>query len=207
MTLQERLARALAPSPDAVQTPFVDLRPDPSTPIGRFAPAAVLIPFTDRAAPGLILTQRPSRMSRHAGQVAFPGGRLDPEDADSVAGALREAREEIALPSDRVEIIGLMNRYRTGTGFDIEPVVGIVPPDLPLVPATGEVDAIFEVPLAYLLDPSNLAIKSMDWNGVERHYYEFLWEEFRIWGITAAITVDLLTRIARAEGLAEPIRR
>jgi 8-oxo-dGTP pyrophosphatase MutT (NUDIX family) len=124
-----------------------------------------------------------------------------------VAGALREAREEIALPSDRVEIIGLMNRYRTGTGFDIEPVVGIVPPDLPLVPATGEVDAIFEVPLAYLLDPSNLAIKSMDWNGVERHYYEFLWEEFRIWGITAAITVDLLTRIARAEGLAEPIRR
>ncbi len=209
MTLRDRLRAALDARDRAHDRPsFVDLRPDPSAPLaGDFAPAAVLIPFTDRPDPGLILTQRPALMSRHAGQVAFPGGRLDPGDADAVAGALREAREEIALAPDTVDIVGLMGRYRTGTAFEIEPVVGVIPPGLPLAPADGEVDAIFEVPLSYLLDPVNLAVKSMDWNGAERHYYEIIWKDFRIWGITAAIMVDLLTAVARAEGLTEPVRR
>lgn len=206
MILSDRLRGALDVREGTHSRPsFVDLRPDPSAPLtGRFAPAAVLIPFTDRADPGLILTRRPAAMSRHAGQVAFPGGRLDPGDADAVAGALREAQEEIALAPDAVEIVGMMGRYRTGTAFEIEPVVGVVPPDLPLVACDGEVDAIFEVPLSYLLDPDNIAIRSMDWNGVQRRYYEIMWEDFRIWGITAAIMVDLLTDIARAEGLAGP---
>ncbi len=207
-SLRERLRAALAEDASAADRPaFVDLRPDPNAAMtGRYAPAAVLIAFTQRPDPGLILTQRPLRMSRHAGQVAFPGGRLDPGDIDAVAGALREAQEEIALPPQDVDIIGQMGRYRTGTAFEIEPVVSIIPPDLPLVPAAGEVEAIFEVPLSYLLDPANLAIKAADWQGVERRYYEMMWQNFRIWGITAAIMVDLLGAIARAEGLVEPMR-
>lgn len=206
--LRERLRAALALEAEraARQPFFTDLRPDPSVGIERFAPAAVLIAFTQRPDPGLILTQRPPRMTRHAGQVAFPGGRLDPGDADAVAGALREAHEEIALPPQSVDVVGRMGRYRTGTAFEIEPVVSIIPPDLPLVPAADEVEAIFEVPLSWLLDPANLAIKAADWQGVKRRYYEMMWRDFRIWGITAAIMVDLLGAVARAEGLAEPVR-
>ena len=96
------------------------------------APAAVLVAITYRANPGLILTQRSEKVRKHAGQVAFPGGRVDPDDVDEIAGALREAREEIALPSDRVDIIGTSDRYHTFTGFDIVPVLGVIPPDLPL---------------------------------------------------------------------------
>ena len=110
--------------------------------------AAVLIAVTERAEPGLILTQRPETMRKHPGQVAFPGGRVDATDVDVIAAALREAEEEIALPRDAVRVIGLADRYRTGTGFDITPVIGIIAPDLPLHPNDDEVAAIFEVPLS-----------------------------------------------------------
>ncbi|MBO9581647.1 MAG: CoA pyrophosphatase [Sphingobium sp.] len=201
-SLRARLAAALVPALDQPQTQDVFLYTDRPLPDGPFTPAAVLIAITDRPQPGMLFTQRHANLRQHSGQVAFPGGRLDPEDADAIAAALREAEEEIALPRDAVEVIGRSDLFRTGTGFAIEPIVGIVPPDLPLSPAHGEVDAIFEVPLDYLLDASNRALKTVDWEGGKRSYYEFLWEEQRIWGVTAAMLVNLARRIEAAGGLA-----
>ena len=159
-------------------------------------PAAVLIPVTDRREPGVILTQRTETLRRHAGQVAFPGGRIDPEDSDAVAAALREAEEEIALPPAAVRVIGAGDRYRTGTGYDITPVIGIVPPDMVLVPSEAEVAAVFEVPLAYLLDPANHRLASATWQGAVRRYYEIHWQDRRIWGATAGMIVNLARRLA-----------
>ena len=159
------------------------------------AQAAVLIPVTDRAAPGVILTRRTDTLAKHAGQVAFPGGRIDPSDADAVAAALREAEEEIALPRAAVTIVGEADRYRTGTGFEVTPVIGVVPPDLMFVPAAAEVAAVFEVPLAFLLDSGNHMEASVEWQGRNRHYYEIFWGDHRIWGATAGMIVNLSRRL------------
>lgn len=154
-------------------------------------PAAVLIAITDRPAPGLILTKRPDTMRRHAGQVAFPGGRVDAGDKDHIAAALREAEEEIALPPGLVRIIGSTASYRTGTGYAITPVIGLIPPDLPLVANAAEVEAIFEVPLAFVLDPANRTERVAQWQGAERRFYELSWGGYRIWGATAGMLVNL----------------
>lgn len=158
--------------------------------------AAVLIAVTDRDDPGVILTQRTDTLRRHAGQVAFPGGRIDPEDGSPIEAALREAEEEVALPRHLVSVVGTTDRYRTGTGFEITPVIGIVPPDLMLVPSEAEVAAVFEVPLSFLTDPANHRRASAMWQGRERHFYEILWEDRRIWGATAAMIVNLSRRLA-----------
>lgn len=158
--------------------------------------AAVLVAVTDRDDPGVILTQRTDTLRRHAGQVAFPGGRIDPEDAGPVEAALREAEEEVALPRHLVSVVGTTDRYRTGTGFEITPVIGIVPADLMLVPSEAEVAAVFEVPLSFLTDPANHRRASAMWQGRERHFYEILWEDRRIWGATAAMIVNLSRRLA-----------
>ena len=157
--------------------------------------AAVLIAVTDRPVPGLILTQRHDDMRNHAGQVAFPGGRIDPTDTDAVAAALREAHEEIALAPNAVEIVGIADRYRTVTGFEVQPVVAVIPPDLTLTPQPGEVAAIFEAPLDFVLDPANQLQSSVEWQGRDRHYYEILWNDRRIWGATAAMLVNLSRRL------------
>ncbi len=125
--------RALSPTLDQAQVQDVFLYQNRPMPDGPFTPAAVLIAITDRPQPGMILTQRHANLRAHAGQVAFPGGRLDPEDADAIAAALREAEEEIALPRDRVEVLGRSDMFRTGTGFAVEPIVAIIPPICPSI--------------------------------------------------------------------------
>lgn len=158
--------------------------------------AAVLIPITDRAEPGVILTQRPTWLRSHAGQVAFPGGKVDDSDENSIFAALREAKEELNIPPARVEVIGVADTYYSGSGYSIAPVVGIIPPDLELRPNPQEVEDWFEVPLAFLLDPANSIKKVANWNGQQRSYYDMQWGERRIWGVTAGIIANLVRRLA-----------
>ena len=189
--LAERLAAALVSTPSTA--PIVG--DDHELPASHaLTAAAVLVPITDRARPGVILTQRTETLRKHAGQIAFPGGRIDPGEVP-VAAALREAQEEIALPPDRVAVIGTSDLYRTGTGFSITPVIGIVPPDLPLVPNEAEVASVFEVPLDFLLDAANHRHAAAMWQGRERRFYELLYEDRRIWGATAGMIVNLSRRL------------
>ena len=192
MTLAERLRLALetAHEPILLTGDHHDFDPDDVT-----HPAAVLVAVTDRADPGVILTQRTETLRRHAGQIAFPGGRIDPEDDGPVAAALREAEEEIALPRASVQVIGMADRYRTVTGYCVTPVIGVVAPDLPYVPAEAEVADVFEVPLSFLLDDSNHREATIEYLGRERRYYEIMWEGRRIWGATAAMIVNLSRRL------------
>jgi 8-oxo-dGTP pyrophosphatase MutT (NUDIX family) len=194
MSLADRLRRALhAPAPELVL--LASDADDIAFATSPAVDAAVLVPVTDRAEPGVILTRRTDTLRRHAGQVAFPGGRVDPGDADLIAAALREAEEEIALDPKLVEIVGLADRYRTITGFEVTPVVGVVPPDAHTARREAEVADIFEVPLAFLLDTANHVEATVEWQGRERHYYEILWDDFRIWGATAAMIVNLSRRL------------
>lgn len=161
----------------------------------RTADAAVLIAVTDRPDPGIILTQRPTTMRDHPGQVAFPGGKLD-DGEDAIAAALREAEEELALKRGHVRLIGTTDRYQTGTGFDITPVLGVIPPDLPLKPHPREVEDWFEVPLRLVFDEQQWTQHEAFWRGAMRSYLELHWQGFRIWGVTAAIIFNLSRRIA-----------
>jgi 8-oxo-dGTP pyrophosphatase MutT (NUDIX family) len=157
-------------------------------------PAAVLVAITDRPEPGVILTVRREHMRTHAGQVAFPGGRIDPGE-DPVAAALREAHEELGLEPSAVEVAGTIEPYRTVTGYIVTPVIAAVPPDLDLAPHEHEVADWFEAPLAYLLDPANQHQRSALFQGRERHYYEIVWNERRIWGATAAMIINVSRRL------------
>jgi len=162
-------------------------------------PAAVLVAVTDRTDPGVILTQRTETLRKHAGQIAFPGGRIDAGDTGAVGAALREAEEEIALPPSAVTVIGETDPYRTITGFQVTPVVGVVRPDIVLRANDAEVADVFEVPLSFLLEPMNHLEQAVEWQGRERHYYEITYGERRIWGATAAMIVNLARRLAWTE--------
>lgn len=161
---------------------------------GRTAEAAVLIAVTDRPDPGVILTQRPQDMRDHPGQVAFPGGKVDPGE-DAVTAALREAEEELALNRKHVRVIGTTDRYQTGTGFDVTPVLAVVPPGLELTPNPSEVEAWFEAPLKLLLEQNTWTEHEVFWRGAMRSYLEMDYEGFRIWGVTAAIIANLARRL------------
>ena len=157
-------------------------------------PAAVLIAVTDRPVPGVILTVRREHMRTHAGQVAFPGGRVDPGE-NAVAAALREAWEELGLEPVEARVVGELDSYRTVTGYVVTPVLAVIPPDLPLSPHEDEVADWFEAPLSFVLDPANQQRKSALFQGRERHYYEILWNDRRIWGATASMLVNLSRRL------------
>ena len=157
-------------------------------------PAAVMVAVTDRPEPGVILTTRREHMRTHAGQVAFPGGRIDAGE-DAVAAALREAWEEIGLDPATAEVVAQVDPYRTVTGFLVTPVLAVVPPDQALSPHEHEVADWFEAPLAFVLDPANQQLKSALFQGRERHYYEIVWNDRRIWGATAAMIVNLTRRL------------
>lgn len=172
-----------------------DLRSDAGFAPPEVRSAAVLIAVTDRPEPGVILTHRPEGMRAHPGQVAFPGGKLDPGE-DAVAAALREAHEELGINSFDVRIIGASDQFVTATGFDVTPVLGLIPPDLEILPDPIEVAAWFEAPLAFLLDPSNHVHREGELRGQVRRYLEIEWQGHRIWGVTAAIIANLARRIA-----------
>ena len=172
---------------------------------GRATPAAVLVAITDETRdPQVILTQRPRAMRDHPGQVAFPGGKIDPGE-DPVTAALREAEEELALPRDAVRVIGTTDTYHTGTGFIVTPVVGVVPPGLDLIPSPAEVEAWFTAPLGLLLDPASWTTNEAHWRGATRRYLELEWQGFRIWGVTAAIIANLSRRVDFT-ALQQPVR-
>lgn len=190
MTLAGRLREALA-------GPAIEPLLGGDLPIERDATdvdAAVLIAVTDRPDPGVILTVRREHLRTHAGQVAFPGGRLDPGE-DAIAAALREAEEEILLDPASVEIVGQIEPYRTVTSYVVTPVLGVIPPDLPLEPHEQEVADWFEAPLGFVLDTDNQQLRSALFQGATRHYYEIIWNDRRIWGATAAMIVNLSRRL------------
>lgn len=183
-----KAALALPPPPGLLHGDLVEL------PDSNLQPAAVLVAITDRPDPGLHLTLRREDMRSHAGQVAFPGGRLDLGE-DAVAAALREAEEEIGLPRDAVNLWGVADCYRTVTNFIVTPVLGLVPPDLPLSPHEHEVADLFEAPLSFVLDPANQQRMTAEFQGATRTYYQINWEGRRIWGATAAMIVNLTRRL------------
>ena len=192
MRVADRIRAALRDAAaDALLTGDEDPRPRPAADV----PAAVLVAVTDRPTPGVILTVRRPDLRTHAGQVAFPGGRIDPGE-DATAAALREAWEELGLDPHSVETIGELDSYRTITGYTVTPVLAAIPPDLPLEPHELEVADWFEAPLDHLLDPANRRRESVLFEGVHRHYYRIEWEGRNIWGATAAMLVNLSARLA-----------
>lgn len=159
--------------------------------------AAVLVPLIDRAQGVTVLfTRRTEHLSRHAGQVAFPGGRVEDGDLSPVDTALRETHEETGIAPSFVEVIGRLDSYETVTRFLITPVVGLVRPDFTLAPDPKEVAEVFEVPLAHLLDPKNHEQKDIVWKGHQRYYYEVNYDGHRIWGATAGMLMNLYRKIS-----------
>jgi 8-oxo-dGTP pyrophosphatase MutT (NUDIX family) len=158
-------------------------------------PAAVLVPVVDRPDPTVLLTQRTADLTSHAGQVAFPGGKIDPNDATPAAAAAREAEEEIGLEHSFIEPIGYLDLYLTFSGFRVLPTVARVAPEYRLTINPSEVADAFEVPLAFLMDAQNHALHSRDWKGITRRYYAMPFGERYIWGVTAGILRNLYERL------------
>jgi 8-oxo-dGTP pyrophosphatase MutT (NUDIX family) len=159
-------------------------------------PAAVLIPIIERAAGmSVLFTRRADHLARHAGQVSFPGGRLSDGDDDEVAAALRETEEEVGLSRTFVTVLGELDRYETGTGFAIHPFVGLVREGFHLTIDKAEVAEAFEVPLVFLMDPTNHEPRSATWQGRERRFYGMTYDGHYIWGATAGILINLYERL------------
>ena len=160
--------------------------------------AAVLVPLIERSDGwSVVLTLRSADLADHAGQISLPGGRIDPEDADAHAAALREAEEEIGLARDYVEIAGRLDTWLTGTGFDVTPVVGLVRPPPPYRPHPVEVAEVFEVPLDFILDKRNHQWRSRELQGQKRYFWAIPYLHRNIWGVTAGILVNLAEALVR----------
>ncbi|MFM9936030.1 MAG: CoA pyrophosphatase [Novosphingobium sp.] len=158
-------------------------------------PAAVLIPIIARDQLTVLLTRRTETLSRHPGQIAFPGGRIDATDATPAAAALREAQEEVGLDPALVTPLGFLDTYRTGTGYRIEPLVALVAPQLVLTLQESEVAEAFEVPLHFLMDPANHETHAKFWQGAERRFYAIPYGSYYIWGATAGILKNMHQRL------------
>ncbi len=158
-------------------------------------PAAVLVPVVDHPQPTVLLTQRSAHLNDHAGQIAFPGGKIDATDTSPLDAALREAEEEVGLARDFIEPIGYLDLYGTSFGFRILPTVARVRPGFSLRINHSEVDDAFEVPLSFLMDPANHQVHSKEFRGMERSYYAMPFAERYIWGATAGILRVLYERI------------
>lgn len=146
----------------------------------------------------VVLTERAKHLNQHPGQVAFPGGKIDEADRDATAAALREAEEEIGLPQAGVDVLGTLDDYLTSTGFRVTPVIGLVPESWQPVPDPGEVDAVFEPPLRFLMDPTNHERHHRDWQGRRRYFYAMPWRGHYIWGATAGMLKQLSDRLKAA---------
>lgn len=163
---------------------------------GELTPAAVLFPIVRREeGDTVLLTQRTAHLKDHPGQISFPGGRVEPEDGSAVDTALRETLEEIGLAEEHVEVIGFLPEYRTGTGFRVTPVVGLVTPPFAITPDPFEVAEVFEVPLDFLLDPANHQRHSVHYRGALRQYYAMPYQDYFIWGATAGMIHSLFERL------------
>ena len=197
-----RAAKALHTAPpDVARRSDDDLNPDARliVPGSVPKPAAVLVPLVPRdGGLHMILTQRTEHLSRHGGQVAFPGGRIDDTDENPVAAALRETEEETGIDRGYVETIGFLDTYVTGTSYRVVPVVGILRHGFTVTPHPGEVADVFEVPLAFLMNPKHHERHSREWQGRERFYYAMPFEGRYIWGATAGMIRNLYSLMYEA---------
>jgi len=162
--------------------------------IPQFKPASVLIAITERDLPGVLLLHRPSNMRAHPGEVAFPGGKRDPGET-AVEAALREANEELGIREQDVSVIGTTDIYRTGSGYEITPVLGVIPADITIRPNPTEVAQWFEAPVGFVLDPANQMHNTIEHEGRNLTFVEIMWQDHRIWGVTGAIIHNLTRRL------------
>ena len=192
-------ARLLAEPPALPLAPTrgdYDLNPGTRPEAARaLTPAAVLLPIVLRDEPTILFTRRTAHLARHAGQVSFPGGRAEAGDLSLVETALRETKEETGIGAEHVSVAGFLDAYETGTGFAILPVVGLLTQGFGLLPNPAEVEEVFEVPLAFLLDPVNRRRDSREWQGRRREFHVFEYGAHYIWGATAAIVVNFCDRM------------
>jgi 8-oxo-dGTP pyrophosphatase MutT (NUDIX family) len=195
--MRERISGALHPldrTPTAEPWNYRELA-DLLPPVAKLRRAAVLIGVVARDEPTIILTKRTQDLTHHAGQVSFPGGRIDAGDAGPVEAALREAREEIGLERSSIAALGFLDPFATITGFHVMPVVGWIDPQETYRHAPGEVEEVFETPLSFLLDPANAQLRERDFFGRRRRYHVFEWQGREIWGATAAMLINLRERL------------